>query len=80
MNTRALLPGAGAGADSPISASQATSLSPEVVAAVAQKAEQHNPAIIDTMSGFYAQHPTLVKTLGTAAMMIAMRTIAERQA
>ena len=30
------------------------------------------------MSSFYAQHPTLVKTLGTAAMMIAMRKIAEQ--
>jgi len=30
------------------------------------------------MSALYAAHPTLVKTLGSAAMMIAMRKIAER--
>jgi hypothetical protein len=30
------------------------------------------------MSTLYAAHPTLVKTLGTAAMMIAMREIAQR--
>jgi len=30
------------------------------------------------MSGLYAAHPTLVKTLGTAAMMIALCKIAER--
>ena len=75
----ALLPGAGSGAAA-ISGNQAAAVPAETVAAVAQKAEQHNPAIIDTMSSFYAQHPTLVKTLGTAAMMIALRKIGERQA
>jgi hypothetical protein len=74
----ALLPGAGAG--SSISSGQANGVSPEVVATVAQKAEQHNPAVVDAMSSFYAQHPTLVRTLGSAAMMIAMRKIAERHA
>jgi hypothetical protein len=47
---------------------------------LATKVEQHNPGVIDTMSGFYAQHPGLVRTLGTTALMIAMRKIAERQA
>ena len=75
----ALLPGAGSGAAA-ISGNQAAAVPAETVAAVAQKAEQHNPAIVDTMSSFYAQHPTLVKTLGTAAMMIALRKIGERQA
>jgi hypothetical protein len=74
----ALIPGAAAAA--PISTSQATSLAPDVVASMARQAEQHSPSIIDQMSGFYAQHPTLVKTLGTAAMMVAMRKIAERRA
>ncbi len=75
----ALLPGVGGGG-AVVSGGQASSVSPDAVAAVAQTAEQHNPAIVDTMSNFYAQHPTLVKTLGTAAMMIAMRKIAERHA
>ena len=49
-----------------------------VSAAVARRVEQSNPGVVDTMSSFYAQHPTLVKTLGSAALMIAMRKIAEQ--
>lgn len=63
-----------------VSPSQAESVSPDVVGSVAQRVEQHNSGVIDQMSGFYAQHPTLVKSLGTAAMIIAMRRIAQRQA
>ena len=73
----ALLPGVSGGS---VTGAQVTGLSPDMVAQVAQQAEQHNPSIVDHMSSFYAQHPTLVKTLGTAAMMIAMRKIAERHA
>ena len=40
--------------------------------------EQHDGGIVDKMSALYAAHPTLVKTLGSAATMIAMRKIAER--
>ena len=75
----ALIPGLGATA-SQVSGAVASTVSPDVVAQVAQQAERHNPSVIDQMSSFYAQHPTLVKTLGTAAMMIAMRAIAQRNA
>ena len=64
----------------PVTATQAGSVSPGVVTSLATQVEQHNPRVIDAMSGFYAQHPGLVRTLGTTALMIAMRTIAERQA
>jgi hypothetical protein len=73
----ALIPGLGS---APVTATQAGTVSPAVVTSLATKVEQHNPGVIDTMSGFYAQHPGLVRTLGTTALMIAMRTIAERQA
>lgn len=73
----ALLPGLGG--SSRVLPTQAGTVSPEVVSSVAQRVEQHNPSVIDQMSSFYAEHPTLVKSLGTAAMMIAMRKIAERQ-
>jgi hypothetical protein len=46
------------------------------VQSFAQHVEQHHGGIVDTMSTTYAAH--LVKTLGTAAMMVAMRTIAQR--
>ena len=54
-------------------------MSPAAVQALAQRVEQHDAGIVEKMSAFYATHPALVKTLGSAAMMIAMRKIAERQ-
>jgi hypothetical protein len=51
--------------------------SSETVASVARRVEQSNPNVVDTMSSLYAQHPMLVKTLGSAAMMVALRKIAQ---
>jgi len=67
-----------AGATS-VSGGQAAGLSPDTVTALAQHVEQRDAGIVDKMSTLYAAHPTLVKTLGSAAMVIAMRKIAERQ-
>lgn len=50
----------------------ADQVNPDVVAEVANHVQKQNPSIVDTVSGFYAQHPTLVKTLGAAALSIAM--------
>jgi hypothetical protein len=52
----------------------------DTIASMAQRAEQSGAGVIDAMSRFYAEHPTLVKTLGTTAMVIAMRKIAEHHA
>jgi hypothetical protein len=69
----------GAPADvSSVNEQHVAGLSPQDVGSMAKRVEAQNPGIIDTMSSFYAQHPMLVKTLGTAAMMIAMRKIAEQ--
>lgn len=57
---------------------QASQLTPEQVQVIASHAEQANPGVIDQMSAFYAQHPTLVKTLGGAALSIALAKMAER--
>jgi len=70
-----LIPGLGAAAS--VSSAQAAAVSPSAVQSLAQHVEQHDAGIVDKMSTVYAAHPTLVKTLGTAAMMIAMRKIAE---
>jgi hypothetical protein len=73
-----LIPGIGAaGAVTP---EQAAAVAPSTIQSVAQHVEQHDAGIVDRMSALYAAHPTLVRTLGSAAMMIAMRTIAERHA
>jgi hypothetical protein len=61
-----------------VSGGQATALSPDTVTALAQHVEQHNATIVDKMSTLYAAHPALVKTLGSTAMVVAMRKIAER--
>jgi hypothetical protein len=72
----ALIPGLGTATS--VSSEQAAAVSPNTVQDLAQHVEQHDAGIVDKMSTLYAAHPTLVKTLGTAAMIIAMRKIAER--
>lgn len=52
---------------------------PEAVAEIAQHAEQRDPSIIDTISNVYAEHPQLVKTLGAAALTVALSKIASAQ-
>ncbi len=61
---------------SPVSTDQAQNMSPDQVQQIAETAKQKDPSIIDTASSFYAQHPTLVKALGGAAAMIAIRSMA----
>jgi hypothetical protein len=58
---------------------QAQRLSPEAVQQLAAHAEKANPSIIDSVSGFYAEHTTLVKTLGGAALTVVLAKLAERQ-
>lgn len=56
---------------------QAAKVDPQQVQALAEHVHQADPSIIDKVSQIYAEHPTLVKTLGAAAMAIAMKKIAE---
>ncbi|HEX8652851.1 MAG TPA: hypothetical protein VF708_18695 [Pyrinomonadaceae bacterium] len=58
---------------------QAEQISPDAVAQIAEQAEQKDPSIIDRVSDFYSAHPTLVKSLGAAALTIALAQIAQRQ-
>jgi hypothetical protein len=58
---------------------QAQQVTPEMVQQMAAHAEKANPSIIESGSAFYAQHATLVKTLGGAALTIAMAKVAQRQ-
>ncbi|HMK28610.1 MAG TPA: hypothetical protein VK473_02925 [Terriglobales bacterium] len=68
------------GGASQITAAQAQQISPDAVQTLAEHAEKADPSIIDKASSFYAQHPQLVKTLGGAALTIAMAKLAQRQA
>ena len=67
------------GGASQITPQQAQNISPEVVQQIATNAEKTNPSIVDMASEFYAQHSTLVKTLGSAALAVALAKVAERQ-
>ncbi len=58
---------------------QAQKLSPDAVQQLATHAQNANPSVVESVSNFYAQHTTLVKTLGGAALTIALAKVAERQ-
>jgi hypothetical protein len=62
-----------------ITPQQAQNISPDLVQQLATHAEKADPSIVDRASAFYAQHSTLVKTLGGAALSIALAKVAERQ-
>lgn len=51
---------------------QAEQIPPEAVEELAREAEQRDPSVIDRVSDFYSEHPTLIKTLGAAALAVAM--------
>ena len=60
-----------------ITPEQAQQVSPEAVQEIAAQAKQANPSIVDTVSNFYAQHTTLCKTLGGAALSICLAKVAQ---
>lgn len=60
-----------------VSPEQADQISPQQVQQIATQAEQADPSIIDRVSAFYAEHPGLVKTLGGAALTIALAKMAQ---
>lgn len=53
-------------------------LRPEEVEAIAGAASRDNPALIDDISNCYAADPALAKTLGGAALNVALEKIAHR--
>ena len=58
----------------------ATQVTPEQVQAIATETHKQNPSIVDSISGFYSQHPTLIKALGATALTIAMSKMSNRAA
>jgi len=55
-----------------VTAAQAQQISPDAVEAMAQKARQVNPGIVDSVSSFYAKNPQLVKAIGAGALALLM--------
>ena len=63
-----------------VTPAQAASVSPADVEALTAHAQGQDPSIIDRVSAVYAQHPVLIKSLGAAALTIAMKKIADQHA
>ncbi len=62
-----------------ITPEQAADIPPQAIEEVAAEAEKRDPSVVDMISNVYAQHPTLIKTLGAAALTVALAKIADRQ-
>ena len=58
-------------------AGAAQNVQPGAVQSALDQASAANPSIMDKVSAIYAQHPTLIKTLGGAALTIALAKMAE---
>jgi hypothetical protein len=52
---------------------QANQVSPEQVQTLAAHAERQNPSVVDEISGFFAQHPDVMKAVGGLALTIALQ-------
>lgn len=70
---------AGGGAAPAVTPEAANQITPEMAQQAAARAAQHDPSIVDRVSQLYAEHPTLVKTLGAAAMSIALAHLSQRR-
>jgi hypothetical protein len=55
-------------------------VNPADVEALTTHAQTQDPSIIDRVSAIYAEHPVLIKSLGAAALTIAMKKIADSHA
>jgi hypothetical protein len=62
-----------------ITPEQASQVSPGQVQQIAAHAEGQNPAVVDQVSGFYAQHPQVMKAVGGLALTIALQHILKRR-
>lgn len=60
-----------------VTPTQAQQVDPQDVQVAVNQAQRHDPGIVDGLSDFYAQHAGLVKTLGGAALTIALAKISE---
>ena len=68
----------GRGGSRELTPNEVAQVPPEEIQHLAEHVEKHDPSIVDRMSELYAQHPDAVKTLGSAALAIAMAAIAKQ--
>jgi hypothetical protein len=60
-----------------VTPAQAQQVSPEQVRVLAENAEKKNPSIVNMAASFYAQHPTLVKSIGAGALALLVSKISQ---
>ena len=58
---------------------QVNEVSPQQAQQIAAHAEQQDPSVVDRVSGFYAQHPQVMKAAGGLALSIALRHMLRRR-
>jgi hypothetical protein len=68
------------GGQTQVTPDQAAAIPTEEVQALAEHVHQNNPSVIDRVSEVYAEHPTLIKSLGTMALSIAMQRMSQTHA
>jgi hypothetical protein len=61
-----------------ITPEQASRFTPQQIQEIATHAQEQQPGIIDKLGNFYAEHPTLIKTLGGVAAAIAMSKMKDK--
>ena len=61
-----------------VSEAQASSLRPDQVREIAAAAEAQSPNVMDQLGRFYADHPTLIKTIGGAALVVVLAQMKRR--
>ena len=66
------------GGGTSVTPEQAANISPQAVQELAAKVHQTDPSIVDKLGEAYSAHPDLFKTLGAAAMSIAVAKVAEK--
>jgi hypothetical protein len=66
------------GGQNQITPEQASQIPPEAVHEIAREAEKQDPSIVDRVGQFYAEHPTLVQTLGAGALAVVMGKMAKK--
>jgi hypothetical protein len=69
---------ASGGGNVQVTPQEAQQVSPQDVQVLAQKAATKNPSIVDQAASFYAQHPTLVKSIGAGALALLMSRMSRR--
>jgi hypothetical protein len=67
------------GSGRPITPDQAAQVSPGEVQQAAEHAQNHDPSFVSQASNFYAQHPTVVKGLGAAALALMMSHLSKEK-